>query len=124
MHAKRPEEVDSLFFEAMNQGDIDAAVAFHEPTVRWLQQSGKIVSGLADIRTELLGFLALKPKFTAEITALASGDENVALTRSTWSLIGTDANGQPITMGAKSTEVVRRQSDGTWLFAIIAPGAD
>jgi hypothetical protein len=59
-------------------------------------QSGKIITGLTDIRTELLGFLALKPRLTAEITALASGAENVALTRSTWNLVGTDANGRSV----------------------------
>jgi ketosteroid isomerase-like protein len=124
MHARKPEEVNSLFFEAMNRGDVEAAVALHEPTARWFQQSGEIITGLPGIRAALLGFSALKPKISAEITALANGDESVALTRSTWSLVGTGADGQPVTMGAKSTEVVRRQPDGTWLFAVVAPGAD
>jgi hypothetical protein len=35
MQAKTPEDVDNLFFEAMNRGDIDAAVNLHEPDARW-----------------------------------------------------------------------------------------
>jgi ketosteroid isomerase-like protein len=122
--AKVPEECDTMFFEAMNNADIEAAVALHEPTARWFQDTGEVTNGLSEIRAALEGFLALKPKFTAEVTALPSGDGSVALTIAKWSLIGTDADGQPVTMGATSSEVVRRQPDGTWLFVIIAQGAD
>jgi ketosteroid isomerase-like protein len=65
--------------------------------------------------------LALKPKFTIEAQALLNGDGDLALTSSTWSVTATDAQGKPLNVKGKSREVVRRQADGTWLFAIDNP---
>ena len=67
------------------------------------------------------GFLALKPHFTMKVDGVQSGDGTLALTRSTWSMTGTDPEGRPVTMGGRSAEVVRRQSDGTWKFVIDNP---
>ncbi|MGW6774140.1 YybH family protein [Streptomyces sp. NPDC055037] len=125
MQAKTPEDVDNLFFEAMNRGDIDAALALHEPDARWYLESGEIVIGLPDIRTGLTKFLELKPTFTAEVTAFPSEDGDASLLFSTWNLVGTDADGRPTTMkGKKSRELVRRQPDGSWKFAIISAATD
>ena len=124
MVARKPEEVDTLFFDAMDRGDVDAAVALHEPDARWFQESGEVITGLPEIRAALEGFLALKPKFSAEVEVLASADGSVAMTLATWSLVGTGADGRPVSMGAKSRELVRRQPDGSWLFVIVAAGAD
>ena len=124
MPATKPEECDILFFDAMDRGDIEAAVALHEPNARWFQESGEVMTGLSEIRAGLQLFMALKPKFTFQVTPLPSGDGSLALTRAKWSLVGIGADGKPVTMAAKSTEVVRRQPDGTWLFVLIAPGAD
>lgn len=124
IRAMKPEDCDNLFFDAMNRGDIEAALALHEPNARWFQVTGETITGLDGIRSALEGFLALKATFSADITPLTNGDNSVAITRASWRLEGTGPDGQPLTMAAKSTELVRRQPDGSWLFAIIAPGAD
>ncbi len=51
--------------------------------------------------------------------AVRTGD--IAVTGGTWSLTGTDADGEALEMSGRSVEVVRRQADGTWLFAIDLP---
>jgi uncharacterized protein (TIGR02246 family) len=122
--ATKPEECDILFFDAMNRGDIQAALDLHEPNARWFQVTGEVITGLEGIRTALEGFMALKATFTAEIKPFINSDENLAITSARWSLVGTSVNGEPLTMTANSTELVRRQPDGSWLFAIIAPGAN
>jgi ketosteroid isomerase-like protein len=50
-----------------------------------------------------------------------SGDGSLALTGLKWSATGTDPEGKPVALSGNSTEVVRRQSDGTWLFVIDNP---
>jgi len=100
-------------------------VALYEPNASFVQESGEIATGRVAIREVAQGFLAIKPKFAIEVKAVHSGDGNLALTRAKWSATGTDPNGQPVTIAGNSTEVVRRQPDGTWLFVIDHPqGAD
>jgi uncharacterized protein (TIGR02246 family) len=123
MPARKPEECDTLLAEALNRGDLEAAVALYESNASFVQEPGKVVTGRAAIREVMQGFLAVKPKLTIEVNATQSGD--IALLRSKWSLSGTGPDGKPMQMGGNGTEVVRRQADGTWLFVIDNPaGAD
>jgi uncharacterized protein (TIGR02246 family) len=121
MPARKPEECDLLLMEAAHGGDVEAAVALYEPNASFVQDSGEVVTGQAAIRELMKGLLALKPHFTMKVDAVQSGDGTLALTRSTWSMTGTDPEGKPVTMGGRSAEVVRRQSDGTWKFVIDNP---
>lgn len=125
MPARRPEECDLLLVEALNNGDLEAALALYEPNASFVLDSGQIITGVAAIREVMQGFLALKPEFTMEVKAVQNGDENIALLRGKWNLSGTGPDGKPMTMSGNSTEVVRRQPDGTWRFIIDNPrGAD
>ena len=46
---------------------------------------------------------------------------DVAVVSAKWELSVTGPDGKPATMTGQSVEVVRRQSDGRWLFAIDLP---
>jgi len=125
MPARKPEDCDLLLVEALGKGDLEAALALYEPNASFVLDSGQVVTGLAAIREVMQGFLALKPKFTMEVKAVQNGDENIALLRGKWHLSGTGPDGKPMTMSGNSTEVVRRQPDGSWKFIIDNPrGAD
>ncbi|MBI3800811.1 MAG: SgcJ/EcaC family oxidoreductase [Deltaproteobacteria bacterium] len=125
MPARKPEECDTLLVEAINRGDLEAALALYEPNASLVQDSGDVITGLGAIREVMQGFLALKPKFTIAVKAVQSGDGSLALLRAKWSLTGTGSDGKSMVMSGNSTEVVRRQSDGMWRFVIDNPhGAD
>lgn len=119
MPAQKPEECDLLLIEALHAGDLDAAVALYEPDATFVLQSGEVITGRQAIREVMKEFLALKPRFSMDVQAVQNGD--LALLRSRWSLSGTGADGQPVTLSGRSIEVVRRQADGTWLFVIDDP---
>ena len=121
MPARKPEECDLLLIEAINQGDLETAVALYEPKATYVLDSGEVITGRAAIREVAQGYLALKPKFTIDVKALLSGDGDLALTSAAWSVTAIDAEGKPFTSKGKSKEVVRRQADGTWLFVIDYP---
>jgi uncharacterized protein (TIGR02246 family) len=121
MPARKPEECDSLLLEALTRGDLETAVALYEPNASFVQDSGEVIVGRAAIREAMKGFIAIKPKFTVKARSVLSGDGSLALTGLKWSATGTDPDGKPVTMSGNSTEVVRRQSDGTWLFVIDNP---
>jgi uncharacterized protein (TIGR02246 family) len=120
MTATTPEATIERFSELLAAGDLDSMVELYEPDATFAPQPGEVVSGHDAIRTALGGFLAVKPRMTGKIEkVLCAGD--TALVANRWSLSGTAPDGQPITMGATSADVLRRRSDGSWGIVIDDP---
>ena len=85
-----------------------------------MAQPGQIVEGHAAIREALNGFLAMKPTLIPEKkTLVAAGD--IALSVVRWTLNGTGPDGAPVRMDGVTSDVLRRQTDGRWLFVIDNP---
>ena len=120
MTAKTPEAIDTLFANALNAGDLEALVALYEPNASLMPSPGNVVSGAAAIREALAGFLAAKPSMTLTARTLSQTGE-IALVSAAWQLSMTGEDGTPAQMSGRSVEVVRRQPDGRWLFAIDFP---
>jgi uncharacterized protein (TIGR02246 family) len=120
MAARTPEDVDKLFVQALNAGKIDDLVALYEPQATLMPSPGKIVTGTAAIRESLDQFISARPKMTLTPRLVAqTGD--LAVIGSKWELSMTGPDGKPAQVKGDSVEVVRRQSDGRWLFAIDLP---
>jgi uncharacterized protein (TIGR02246 family) len=120
MAARTPEDVDRLFVQALNAGKIEDLVALYEPQATLMPSPGKLVTGNAAIREALAQFVAGKPKMTLQPRLVAqTGD--LAVIGSKWEPSMTGPDGKPAQMNGESLEVVRRQSDGRWLFAIDLP---
>lgn len=120
MPARTPEEVHRLFAGAFNAGDVKAILSLYEPSAVLVPQPGQMVRGQAAIRDALGGYLALKPTFMMEPTRVLPSDD-IALLFSKWTLTGAGPDGNTITMTGQTTDVVRRQKDGTWLMVIDNP---
>jgi uncharacterized protein (TIGR02246 family) len=120
MAARKPEEIDALFAQALNAGDLDALVALYEPQASLMPSPGKLVAGTAAIRDSLAAFLAGKPTMTIS-ARLASQSGDLAVVTAKWQLAMMGSDGKPAKMEGQSVEVVRRQADGRWLFAIDLP---
>jgi uncharacterized protein (TIGR02246 family) len=121
MAAREPEEAHRLWGERFRAGDLEGLMALYEPNATLVPQPGQAASGAAAIREALGGFLGLKATFDWVDTkpAIRSGD--LALLHSRWTLSGTGPDGSPLNLGGTTADVVRRQADGTWLFAIDNP---
>jgi uncharacterized protein (TIGR02246 family) len=120
MVAKTPDEIDTLFAKALNAGDLDALVSLYEPDASLMPSPGNVVVGKVAIRGALAGLLAGKPTITLMARTLSQAGD-LALVSAQWQLSMTAPDGKPVTMNGQSVEVVRRQSDGRWLFAIDFP---
>ncbi len=120
MPARSPEEVHQLWFAAMNAGDLDATVALYESEATVVPQPGEAVVGTDAIREVLRGFLAMEPHFELRPRqVLVTGD--LALLLSDWTMRATGPDGSPVEMAATTSDVVRRQADGSWRVAIDNP---
>ncbi len=124
MPVMKPEDMAQSFAQAFNSGNVDAVLALYESNAVLMAASGQPATGREAIREALQGFLALKGKLALESRyCIRAGD--TALTSSKWSLLGTGPDGKPVEMAGKSAEVVRRQTDGRWLYTLDHPfGAD
>ena len=117
MPANKPEELMVLLGQALNSGDLEAAVALYDPEACVVPEPGTMVKGTAAIRETLTGFLSMKPTITAPPSQVIQTGELAAVFNS-WSLEGTEPDGSSVSLSGNSAEVVRQQSDGTWRYVI------
>ena len=120
MPAYTPEEVHQLFSKHFSAADIDALLSLYEPTATFVPQPGQPVSGSAAIREALQAFLALKGRFNMEPGKVILAND-IALLFSKWTLSGKDPEGNAVELSGQTSDVVRRQADGSWLFVIDNP---
>jgi ketosteroid isomerase-like protein len=105
--AKEPEDLDRLFLERSNKGDLEGVVALYEPYAVLAFPAGQMTIGREKIRAVYEKLLASKIQFQGEVQpALRNGD--LALTSTRFP-------------GNATTEVARQQPDGTWLWIIDQP---
>src|SRR4051812_7731611 len=117
---EKPEHMHAALALAWNTGDVNNVLALYEDEGVLVPQPGQSVSGKAKIKETLLGFLSTKGTFEIATTyCVQCGD--VAISRSAWSI--RDEN--EIKIQANGTELLRKQPNGSWLFAVDHPfGAD
>ena len=105
--ALEPEDLDRLFLERANAGDVDGVVDLYEPQAVLAFPPGRLAIGAQAIREVYADLLAGRPSFTGVIRpAIRNGDLAVTST---------------IRAGNATVEVARRQPDGTWLWMIDQP---
>jgi uncharacterized protein (TIGR02246 family) len=118
----RPEDAHPEFVRVFNNGDLQGLLGLYEPDARLLAQPGDIRTGREAIRAVLQQFLDLRGQMQMSTVSIIEC-AGVALLRGRWRLNGTAANGNPVAIEGNSIEVLRRQPDGRWLFAIDQPAS-
>jgi len=111
---------DSAFATAMGAGDAAGAAAIYLPDAHLLPPDAAPVEGRAAIQQFIAGFLG-----AYHVTISVSADEiegrgDLAYARGHYTMEGTPkaAGAPPLREEGKFLEVLRRQPDGTWRYAI------
>lgn len=123
MPAKTPEECDELFARHIGVGDVDAVVGLYEPQATLVLEGGAVASGTDAIRSAIATFATMKPRLTMKVTRVVRAGDDLAVLYNDWSLSAAKPDGTPLSDTGKAIEVVRRQTDGTWRFAVDDPRA-
>lgn len=120
MPARTPEEVHELWAELFSAGDVDGLVDLYEPDAIIAPRPGRAVAGYTALREVLESFIAPEAKFDLKLLgALQCGD--IALLYSRWTLMGRRPDGRDVNVRGLTSDVVRRQVDGSWRFVIDNP---
>lgn len=119
--ASKPEELPRIFAEQANAGDLEGLLALYEGGAALIGPDGGAVTGEDLVREQLKGLLAMAPKVeTGESRALLADD--IALVSNRWRMtFSLGEGGEQSGFEATSTEVVRRQPDGSWRYVINDP---
>jgi len=120
MPANSPEQAHDLFVKYFNAGDLEGIVSLYEPDAILVKFPGPAVQGEAAIREAMIEFLSINGQMKLKIDRVFTTDD-LALLFSSWTLRGTSADGTPVVSSGQTSDVVRRQADGTWLFVIDNP---
>lgn len=114
-----PETVGS-FVDAINRGDLDAAIEFYETDATFIPQPGTVVVGREAIRNALAQMLSARPRLVTHAQQhLCAGD--VALYHSDWSMRGKAPDGGALELSGRSADVLCRSTDGVWRIRIDNP---
>jgi ketosteroid isomerase-like protein len=105
--AVEPEDLDRMFLERANAGDVDGVVALYEPNAVLAFPPGQLAAGPEQIRAVYMSLLAIRPTLVGTIRpAVRNGDLAITST---------------VRPGNATVEVARRQANGTWLWIIDQP---
>jgi uncharacterized protein (TIGR02246 family) len=115
-----PQQVLRSVVEGINSGNLDALMTLYEEEAAFASQPGRLAHGPQGIRGALAGFMAMKGTLDLEVTRVLEAN-GLALVIGVWSFAGTGPDGQPVRLTARNADVLRRQSDGSWRFAIDNP---
>jgi uncharacterized protein (TIGR02246 family) len=119
MPAHEPAEIHALFERAFNQRDVQGLVALYEPNAV-LVLNGHDVKGRDNIREAFENLLPRRGRMTLATRAVVES-EGLAVLHGGWSVEPAAGMEGEIATRGLSTEVVRKQPDGTWLFVIDSP---
>jgi len=113
--------VDEIFQEAMNECDLEKAMALYDDNAVFVQEPGKpAITGLDNIREVIREFQSIKPELKVEVMQFVEADD-VAFFTLKWEIEGTSAEGDAIRVSSYDGNVVKRQPDGSWKTIIDNP---
>ena len=115
-----PEQVLKSIVDGINTGNLDTLMPLYEPEAAFATQPGSLAHGFPGDCQALAGFIAMKGKLDLKVTRVLEASD-LALVTTVWSFAGTGPDGEPVKLAAKSADVLRRQTDGSWRFVIDNP---
>jgi uncharacterized protein (TIGR02246 family) len=119
--ARSAEACDHLLAELLLSGDLDGILELYEKGASFVNQDRQVLVGHDAIRTGFAALAAAKPRLKSNIVRAMRNGDNLAVLYNDWTMSISPPEGEPIEMTGKAIEVVCRQSDGSWRFAVDDP---
>jgi uncharacterized protein (TIGR02246 family) len=117
---RTPEDLLQRFSGYVGEGDLDRLMALYEPDAVFAPAPGVLHEGKDAIRGALAAMLALSPTLETRVLEVHTAADT-ALAIVEWTMRGTAPDGSPVSQGGRSSDVLRRQPDGSWRVLIDRP---
>ena len=115
-----PEDCDRVFASCVKARDLDGLMALYEPEAQYVRRNGTVVIGQAAIREHLRSITNVATEIEMNVVRVVALN-GIALVYNDWTSKAVSEDGRVLESSGKAIEVVRRQPDGRWLFAIDDP---
>src|SRR3989441_2732990 len=112
MGPKSPNDAVGQLINALNSGNLDAAVSLYEPSAVLVAQPGKVARGTTALREALSAFIALKPALVSRREQVIEGDGG-GLYTTDWALTGKEPPGKRRANHRRSSHLFRPRTDRT-----------
>jgi len=117
------QDIHVKFQTAFNNKDLDGILALYEPEAVFVNSDGGVLHGHEEIGSAFAQIFSGEVQIHLETAGIVEGTDGLVLMHSRWVLSGAGPDGQPVEQRGTSAEVLRRQPNGTWLYAIDNPFA-
>lgn len=117
-----PQKMNQYFADAYNSGEVENLIRLFEENAKSVTVEGNVLSSVRQIKSDHQKLLQLGGRMTST-NIFCVEFENIALLRADWIIKTFDSKGQEIEIIGSSSEIVRKQSNGTWLYVIDHPFA-
>jgi enoyl-CoA hydratase len=122
MAAHEPEELHRLFAERANAGDLEGLICLYEDDAALVGPDGVSATGGGALRERLEGLLTMTPRIVPSgCRTVTVGD--IALMSNRWHMTLGASEDDSAGVEGCSTEVARRQADGSWRYVIDDPAS-
>jgi uncharacterized protein (TIGR02246 family) len=115
-----PADCDRAFAECVNARDLDGLLRLYEPDARYVRHDGTVAIGLAAIRPVLERLTIVPTAIDIQILNVIA-IEDLAIVYNRWTTRSVALDGRVHESTGEAVEIVRRQPDRRWLFAIDDP---
>ena len=119
--AASPAQLMTLFAERARQGDAAGLMALYEVGAVFEPQFGVVLRGADQIRPALLQLAAMRPRIEYAGDPDVVIVDDIAVVSNSWTMTAELPDGAIHGEGGVSADVLRRQSDGSWLVLIDQP---
>jgi ketosteroid isomerase-like protein len=110
----------SYFRHSIKTGDIAGAMRCFDSKGVYINRAGEEIRGVQQIELAMRQLCAWRPDITggkAHVTIL----DDLAIWLDTWEMKGTLPDGAPITMHGHTTCLLKRNTEGIWLWLVDNP---
>jgi uncharacterized protein (TIGR02246 family) len=116
-----PAAVLDLFVRFVHEGRLEAALSLYEPDAVMVEKPGRMARGTGEIRRALQSLIDSRVALAIEVMQAITASD-ITFVVSAWSVAATatDGTANPVARG-EGTDVMRRQSDGSWRFLVDNP---
>ena len=115
-----PDQMNATFVRAFNSRQIENLMMLYQPDAILMRLDGSVARGTEEIRDELTNLLTMAIKVDGD-NQFALIHDDTALLRANFLITVINENGQEAQIKGSSSEVVKQQPDGCWLYVIDHP---